>query len=71
MSWVTLRQYGEIVVVVRHGYHSGNTFTVLEGRLSVSVEGYKPAELYTGDTVYVPKQSHFSYHSNAHFTKVI
>lgn len=49
----------------------GNSFTVLEGRLGISVEGYRPAELYTGDTVYVPGGSRFSYHSNAHFTKVV
>lgn len=56
---------------VSYEFGFGNSFTVLEGRLSVSVEGYKPAELYTGDTVYVPRHSSFSYHSNAHFTKVI
>ncbi|KAG6355507.1 hypothetical protein INS49_003469 [Diaporthe citri] len=52
-------------------FEFGNSFTVLEGRLSVSVEGHRPAELYTGDTVDVPRHSRFSYHSNAHFTKVI
>lgn len=56
---------------VSYEFGFGNSFTVLEGRLGVSVEGYVPAELYTGDTLYVPKHSKFSYHSSAHFTKVI
>lgn len=56
---------------VSYEFAFGNSFTVLEGRLNVSVEGYKPAELHTGDTAYIPKHSRFSYHSDAHFTKVI
>lgn len=56
---------------VWYEFDFGNSFTVLEGRLSISVDGYHSAELYTGDTIYIPKQSRFSYHSNAHLTKVI
>lgn len=63
------RQPGEEGAVYEFDF--GNSFTVLEGRLGISVEGYRPAELYTGDTVYVPGGSRFSYHSNALFTKVV
>ena len=49
----------------------GNAFEVLEGLLTVEVDGYDSVDLTSGDVVYIPKNVDFSYYSKAAFTKVL
>ncbi|KAH7141859.1 RmlC-like cupin domain-containing protein [Dactylonectria macrodidyma] len=50
---------------------NGCAFSVVEGRLTVTIEGYDSAHLGTGDVVFIPKETKFTYYSQASFTKVL
>lgn len=47
----------------------GNSFEVLEGRLTLMVEGFDPAQLYWGDLIYIPRNTKFSYHTKGIWAK--
>ncbi|KAG7407378.1 Quercetin 2,3-dioxygenase [Fusarium oxysporum f. sp. rapae] len=49
----------------------GNAFMVLEGTLTVHVQGYHPVTLVWGDVMYVPKDTSFTYYTSTHWCKFL
>lgn len=49
----------------------GSAFPVLEGTLTVRVQGYDPVTLVWGDVMYVPKHTSFTYYTSTHWCKFL
>ncbi|KAF5650749.1 quercetin 2 3-dioxygenase [Fusarium sp. NRRL 52700] len=49
----------------------GSAFMVLEGTLTIHVEGYLPVTLVWGDVMYVPKNTRFTYHTSTYWCKFL
>ncbi|KAF3400912.1 hypothetical protein DPV78_005759 [Talaromyces pinophilus] len=49
----------------------GSAFLVLEGTLTVHVQGYDAVTLVWGDVMYVPKNTSFTYYTSTHWCKFL
>ncbi|KAF5252715.1 hypothetical protein FANTH_2342 [Fusarium anthophilum] len=49
----------------------GSAFMVLEGTLTIHVEGYLPVTLVWGDVMYVPKNTRFTYYTSTYWCKFL
>nr|RBQ93872.1 hypothetical protein FVER53263_01553 [Fusarium verticillioides] len=61
----------DISALPYHGFPHGSAFMVLEGTLTIHVEGYLPVTLVWGDVMYVPKNVRFTYYTSTHWCKFL